>query len=256
MKLLEGKQGLVFGVANDHSLGWAIARAAALQGARVGLNYHDDRLLRRVKPLADQIDAALLAPCDVTDEAAVDAFFTRASEAFEGHLDFVVHSLAFADRDDLLGRYVDTKRAGHALALDVSAYSLTALARRAAPLMLGGGSIVTLTYYGAEKAVPGYGVMGVAKAALEAAVRYLAVDLGPSGIRVNAVSAGPVRTLASAGIPGFREMLKAAADKAPLKRNITPGEVGDVGTFLLSDMSSGITGEVLHVDAGYHAVGI
>jgi enoyl-[acyl-carrier protein] reductase I len=256
MKLLEGKQGLVFGVANDHSLGWAIARAAALQGARVGLNYHDDRLLRRVKPLADQIDAALLAPCDVTDEAAVDAFFTRASEVFEGHLDFVVHSLAFADRDDLLGRYVDTKRAGHALALDVSAYSLTALARRAAPLMLGGGSIVTLTYYGAEKAVPGYGVMGVAKAALEAAVRYLAVDLGPSGIRVNAVSAGPVRTLASAGIPGFREMLKAAADKAPLKRNITPGEVGDVGTFLLSDMSSGITGEVLHVDAGYHAVGI
>ncbi len=256
MKLLEGKRGLVFGVANDHSLGWAIARAAALQGARVGLNYHDDRLLRRVKPLADQIDAALLAPCDVTDEAAVDAFFTRAGEVFEGHIDFVVHSLAFADRDDLLGRYVDTKRAGHALAMDVSAYSLTALARRAAPLMLGGGSIVTLTYYGAEKAVPGYGVMGVAKAALEAAVRYLAVDLGPAGIRVNAISAGPVRTLASAGIPGFREMLKAAADKAPLKRNITPGEVGDVGTFLLSELSSGITGEVLHVDAGYHAVGI
>ena len=256
MRLLEGKTGLVLGVANDHSLGWAIARAAAQHGARVGLNYHDDRLLRRVKPLADSINAALLAPCDVTDEAGVDAFFSRAADVFEGHLDFVVHSLAFADRDDLLGRFVDTKRAGHALAMDVSAYSLTALARRAAPLMGGGGSILTLTYYGAEKAMPGYGVMGVAKAALEASVRYLAVDLGMAGIRVNAISAGPVRTLAAAGIPGFRDMLRAAADKAPLKRNVTPGEVGEAGVFLLSDMSSGITGEVLHVDAGYHAVGI
>ncbi|MCB9549135.1 MAG: enoyl-ACP reductase [Myxococcales bacterium] len=256
MKLLEGKRGLVFGIANDHSLGWHIARAAALQGARVGLNYHDDRLLRRVRPLADQIQAAFLAPCDVADEAALDAFFARAADVFDGQLDFVVHSVAFADRADLLGRFVDTTRAGHALALDVSAYSFTAIARRAAPLMLGGGSLLTLTYYGAEKAMPGYNVMGVAKAALEASVRYLAADLGPASIRVNGISAGPIRTLAAAGIPGFRDMLKATADKAPLRRNVTGGEVGDAAAFLLSDLSSAVTGEILHVDAGYHAVGV
>ncbi|MEZ4474859.1 MAG: enoyl-ACP reductase [bacterium] len=256
MKLLEGKRGVVFGVANDHSLGWHIARSAALNGARVGLNYHDDRLLRRVRPLADQIQAAFLAPCDVADEAAVEAFFERAADVFEGQLDFLVHSVAFVDRADLLGRFVDTSRAGHALALDVSAYSLTALTRRAGPLMAGGGSVLTLTYYGAEKAMPGYNVMGVAKAALEASVRYLAADLGPASVRVNAISAGPVRTLAAAGIPGYREMLKATAERTPLRRNVTGSEVGDAAVFLLSDLSSAITGEVLHVDCGYHAVGV
>lgn len=254
--LLTDKRGVVFGVANHRSLGWAIAQAAVAQGARVGLNYHDPRLLRRVEPLAAQIGAPLLAECDVADDAALDAFFAQAAEVFEGRLDFVVHSLAFAERDDLLGRFRDTSRAGFALAHDVSAYSLAAIARRAAPLMSAGGSVVTMTYYGAEKVVPNYNVMGVAKAALEASVRYLAADLGPDGIRVNAVSAGPIKTLAAAGIPGFREMLKQTADKVPLRRNVTAEEVADPAIFLLSDLSRAITGEVLHVDAGYHVLGV
>lgn len=255
-QLLAGKNGLVFGIANHRSLAWAIARAAAQHGARVGLNYHAPRLLRRVQPLAETINAPLLAECDVQDDAALDAFFEQAAAVFDGRLDFVVHSLAFAERDDLLGRFKDTSRAGFALAHDVSAYSLAAVARRAAPLMSAGGSIVTMTYYGAEKVVPNYNVMGVAKAALEASVRYLAADLGPDGIRVNAVSAGPIKTLAAAGIPGFRDMLKQVADKVPLRRNVTAEEVADPAVFLLSDLSRGVTGEVLHVDAGYHAIGV
>lgn len=256
MTLLSGRNGLVFGVANERSLAWGISRAAAAQGARLGLTWFGDRLERRVRPLAEQLGAPLCVPCDVADDASLDACFAAAAEAFEGRLDFVIHSVAFADKADLDGRFCDTGRAGHALAMDVSAYSLIALARRAAPLMSAGGAIVTLTYYGAEKVIPHYNVMGPAKAALEASVRYLAADLGPQGVRVNAISAGPIKTLASAGIPGIRTMLKGAAEISPLRRNVTQEEVADAAVFLLSDMARAITGEVLHVDAGYHVMGL
>ncbi len=255
MKLLEGKRGLVFGVANERSIAWSIAEAAVAQGAEVGLNYLGDRMERRVRPLAERLEAPLCLPCDVTDEAQLDAFFARATEVFEGRLDFLVHSLAFARREELGGRFLDTSREGFALALDISAYSLVELTRRAAPLLTDGGSVVALTYYGAEKVVPNYNVMGPAKAALEACVRYLACDLGADAVRVNGLSAGPVRTLAAAGIPGFRGMLKACAERAPLRRNITQAEVADAALFLLSDLSRAVTGEVLHVDAGYHVTG-
>lgn len=256
MTLLSGRNGLVFGVANERSIAWGITQAATDHGARIGLSWFSDRLERRVRPLAEQIGAALCVPCDVGDDAQLDACFAAAAEAFEGRLDFVVHSVAFADKADLEGRFADTGRAGYALAMDVSAYSLIALARRAAPLMTAGGSIVALTYYGAEKVIPHYNVMGPAKAALEATVRYLAADLGPQGVRVNAISAGPIKTLASAGIPGIRAMLKGAAEVSPLRRNVTQGEVADAAVFLLSDMARAITGEVLHVDAGMHVMGI
>jgi len=248
--LLAGKNGLVFGIANHRSIAWAIAEAAHRHGARVGVSYFGERLERRVKPLAAQIDAPFCLPCDVGDDAALDACFEQAARAFDGRLDFVVHGVAFAQRDDLLDRFSKTSRDGHALAMDISAYSLTAMACRAAPLMSAGGAIVTLTYHGAAKVVPRYNVMGVAKAALEASVRYLAADLGPDGIRVNAVSAGPIKTLAASGIPGFRKMLGAAAEMAPLRRTVDQAEVADAAVFLLSDMARGITGEVLHVDAG------
>lgn len=253
--LLAGKTGLVFGIANHRSIAWAIAEAAHRHGARVGVSYFGERLLRRVKPLAEQIDAPFCIPCDVGDDAALDACFAAAAAAFDGRLDFVIHGVAFADRDDLLNPFSQTSRAGHALAMDVSAYSLTAMARRAAPLMTAGGSIVTLTYFGAEKVIPRYNVMGVAKAALEASVRYLAADLGPSGVRVNGISAGPIKTLAASGIPGFRTMLSAAAETAPLRRTVDQAEVADAAVFLLSDMARGITGEVLHVDAGQNIMG-
>ena len=253
--LLEGRNGLVFGIANKRSIAWAIAEAAHRQGARVGLSYFGERLERRVKPLAEQIDAPLCFPCDVSDDAALDACFAEAARVFDGTLDFVVHGVAFAQRDDLLQPFSRTSRAGHALALDVSAYSLTAMARRAAPLMRDGGALLTLSYYGAEKVVPRYNVMGVAKAALEASVRYLAADLGPAGIRVNGISAGPIKTLAASGIPGFRKMLGAAADIAPLRRTVDQAEVADAAVFLLSSMARGITGEVLHVDAGQNIMG-
>lgn len=255
MKLLEGRNGLVFGVANHWSIAWAIARRATEQGARVGLNYLDERLERRVRPLAEEIGAPLLAPCDVADDAQLDAYFARAAEVFEGRIDFVVHGVAFAKREDLLGDFSATSRDGFGLAMDVSAYSLVALARRVAPLMTAGGSILTLTYYGAEKVVSKYNVMGPAKAALESSVRYLAYDLGPRGVRVNAISAGPIKTLAASGIPGFREMLKQSAEVAPLKRNVDQEEVADAALFLLSDLGRGVTGEVLHVDAGFHVMG-
>ncbi|MEZ4437106.1 MAG: enoyl-ACP reductase [bacterium] len=256
MTLLAGRNGLVFGVANERSLAWGISRAAVAQGASVGLTWFGERLERRVRPLAEEIGAPLCVPCDVADDDSLDACFAAAAEAFGGRLDFVVHSVAFADKADLDGRFRDTGRAGHALAMDVSAYSLIALARRAAPLMTAGGAIVTLSYYGAEKVIPHYNVMGPAKAALEASVRYLAADLGPQGVRVNAISAGAIKTLASAGIPGIRTMLKGAAEVSPLRRNVTQEEVADAAVFLLSDMARAITGEVLHVDAGYHVMGL
>jgi enoyl-[acyl-carrier protein] reductase I len=255
MKLMEGRRGLVFGVANQRSIAWGIAKALHEHGARVGLNYVSERMERMVRPLAEQIGAPLCAPCDVTDDAQIDAFFERAADVFEGHLDFVVHSLAFARRGELTGEFVDTSRDGFALALDVSAYSLVGLMRRAVPLMTSGGSVVALTYYGAEKVVSNYNVMGPAKAALEASVRYLAAGLGEQQVRVNAISAGPVKTLAAAGIPGFRTMLKQSAARTPLRRNVTQAEIADAALFLLSDMGRAVTGEVLHVDAGYHVMG-
>ncbi len=255
MKLMEGRRGLVFGVANQRSIAWGITQALHEHGASVGLNYVNERMERMVRPLAEQIGAPLCAPCDVTDDAQIDAFFEQAAEVFEGRLDFVVHSLAFARRDELTGDFVDTSRDGFALALDVSAYSLVGLMRRAVPLMAGGGSVVALTYYGAEKVVSNYNVMGPAKAALEASVRYLAAGLGEQQVRVNAISAGPVKTLAAAGIPGFRTMLKESATRTPLKRNVTQAEIADAALFLLSEMGRAVTGEVLHVDAGYHVMG-
>lgn len=254
--LLAGKRGLIFGIANQRSLAWAIAQAATQHGAQVGLNYHDPRLLRRVQPLAESINAAMLRLCNVQDDAALDAFFAEAAEVFDGRIDFVVHSLAFAERDDLLGRFSETSRAGFALSQEVSVFSLPSIARRALPMMSEGGSLLTMTYYGAEKVVPNYNVMGVAKAALEASVRYLAADLGPEQVRVNAISAGPIKTLAAAGIPGFRDMLKQTAAKVPLRRNVTAADVADSAVFLLSDLSRAVTGEVLHVDAGYHVLGV
>jgi enoyl-[acyl-carrier protein] reductase I len=250
VKLLEGRRGLVFGVANDKSIAWAIARRAAEHGASVALSYADERLERRARPLAESIGAPLVR-CDVGDDAQIDAAFAEVG----GPLDFVVHSLAYAEREDLLGRFVDTSRAGFRTALEVSAFSFVALARRAAPLMENGGSLLTLSYYGAEKAVPGYGVMGPAKAALEASVRYLAAELGAQGVRVNAISAGPIKTLAAAGIPGFRDMLRQAAAASPLRRGVTQDEVADAALFLMSPMGRAVTGEVLHVDGGYHALG-
>ncbi len=256
MSLLSGKRGLVFGVANERSIAWAVTQAVVAEGAQVALNYVNERMARRVEPLAASVDAALCAPCDVTDDDQLDAYFAQVAEVFEGRLDFVVHSIAFADRDDLLGDFSATRRAGYALAMDVSAYSLLALTRRALPLMPEGGSVLTMTYYGAEKVVENYNVMGAAKAALEANVRYLAAELGPKAVRVNAISAGPVKTLAAAGIPGFREMLKHVAGRAPLRRNVEPAEVADAAVFLASDRATAITGEVLHVDCGYHVLGV
>ena len=252
MKLLEGKNGLVFGVANHWSIAWAIAEAAVGAGARVGLNCLDEKAARKVRPLADQLNAPLCMPCNVLDDGQLDAFFAEAAVVFDGRIDFVVHSLAFAQRADLAGRFVETSRAGYAQAMEVSAHSLVELTRRALPLMTEGGSVVTLTYVGAERVIPNYNVMGPAKAALEANVRYLANDLGPHGVRVNAISAGPIKTLAASGIPGFRTMLKATAAAAPLRRNVTQAEVADAALFLLSKMGAAVTGEVLHVDGGTH----
>lgn len=254
MGLLTGKNGLVFGLANDKSIAWAIAQRCAEQGANLGFAYLP-RMEKRVLPLAASVDAQLCAPCDVTDDAQLDAFFAHAADVFDGRVDFLVHAVAFADRADLLGRFTETRREGFALAMDVSAYSLVTLTRRCEPLMTRGGSVLTLSYYGAEKVVEGYKVMGVAKAALEANVRYLAHELGAGNVRVNAISAGPIKTLAAAGIPGFRTMLRAAADATPMRRNVDRREVADAALFLLSNMASGVTGEVLHVDAGYHIMG-
>jgi enoyl-[acyl-carrier protein] reductase I len=253
--LMAGKKGLIMGVANNRSIAWGIAKAAAAQGAEIALTYQGGALKKRVEPLAAELGSQLVLPCDVTDAASVDGLFAELERTW-GKLDFLVHAIAFSDKAELDGRYVDTSEQNFTQTLLVSCYSLTALAARAEKLMSAGGSILTLTYYGAEKVMPHYNVMGVAKAALEASVRYLAADLGKGGIRVNAVSAGPIKTLAASGISDFRYILKWNEYNSPLRRTVTIDEVGAAGVYLLSDLSRGVTGEIHHVDAGYHVQGM
>jgi enoyl-[acyl-carrier protein] reductase I len=255
MKFLEGKTALIFGVANDHSIAWGIARAMHEHGAKIALSYASDALERRVMPLAETIDADFVEKCDVTNDEEIDRLFSEA-EARLKSIDILVHSIAFANREDMLGQFIDTSREGFLLAMEVSAYSLAALARAARPLMKPGSSILTLTFYASQKAFPRYNVMGVAKAALEASVRYLALDLGPEGIRVNAISAGPVRTLAAAGVPGFKKMYREFTNIAPLGEGITSDHIGSAAVWLTSDMASRTTGEVLFVDSGYNILGL
>jgi enoyl-[acyl-carrier protein] reductase I len=252
---MNGKTALVFGVANKYSLAWGITEALAAEGATIGISYSMDKLERRVRPLAESVNAQLLTQCDVASDREIESAFLEAA-ANLGKIDVLVHAIAFAETDDLNGTFVDTSRAGFQKALDISVYSLVALARAAQPLMTDGGSILTLTYYGAEKVVPRYNVMGVAKAALEASVRYLAHDLGGHQIRVNAISAGPVKTLSAGAFTGFRDMLRYVGERAPLRRNISQEEVARAALFLLSDLGSGVTGEVMHVDAGYNILGM
>ncbi|MEC9346826.1 MAG: enoyl-ACP reductase FabI [Pseudomonadota bacterium] len=253
--LMAGKKGLIMGVANDRSLAWGIARAVADEGADLAFTYQGDALKKRVVPLAQSIGCDFLMPCDVTDAASMDAVFADIRQRW-GKLDFLVHAIAYADKEELKGRYVDTSPDNFRISMQISCYSFTALARRAEPLMSDGGSMLTLTYYGAERVMPHYNVMGVAKAALEASVRYLAVDLGGKGIRVNAISAGPIKTLAASGIGDFRYILKWNELNAPLRRNVTIEQVGNSAMYLLSHLGEGVTGEVLHVDSGYHVVGM
>ena len=257
MSELSGTHGLIVGVANKRSIAWAIARAVAAAGARLALTYQGERLEENVRDLASELDTALVLPCDVTSDDQIAAAFERIGREFGG-LDFLVHGAAFAPREELSAPFLQTSREGFKTALDVSAYSLIALARAAAPLMTprGGGSILTLTYLGSERVFPNYNVMGVAKAALEAVVRYLASDLGPHNIRVNAISAGPIKTLAASGVGGFSSILQVYRDRAPLHRNVETSEVADTARFLLGPPSRGITGEVLMVDAGYHITGM
>jgi enoyl-[acyl-carrier protein] reductase I len=253
--LMTGKRGLVMGVANDRSLAWGIAKAAHAQGAELAFTYQGEALEKRVRPLAQSVGSEFLLDCDVTDEASVDRVFAALSDKWQ-RLDFVVHAIAFSDKEELKGGYVDTTRANFLRTMDISCFSFTDICRRAAPLMAAGGSLLTLTYLGAERVMPHYNVMGVAKAALEASVRYLAVDLGGRNIRVNAISAGPIKTLAASGIGDFRYILKWNQYNAPLKRNVTIEEVGGAGVYLLSDLSAGVSGEIHHVDCGYHVVGM
>jgi enoyl-[acyl-carrier protein] reductase I len=253
--LMQGKRGLIMGVANNRSIAWGIARATHAQGASLALTYQGDALKKRVEPLAAELGAAVVGHCDVTETATLDAVFAEVEKRFGG-LDFLVHAIAFSDKDQLTGRYVDTTADNFTKTLLISCYSLTAIAQRAERLMGNGGSILTLTYYGAEKVMPHYNVMGVAKAALEASVRYLAVDLGAKQIRVNAISAGPIKTLAASGIGDFRYILKWNELNAPMKRTVTTEEVGDAALYLLSDLSRAVTGEIHHVDSGYHVVGM
>ena len=253
--IMAGKRGLVMGVANERSIAWGISAAAAAQGAKLAFTYQGDALKKRVEPLAASVGSSLVMPCDVTDEASMDAVFDELKKTW-GSIDFIVHAIAYSDKEELKGGYVDTTRDNFQRTMDISVYSFTALARRAAELMTDGGSMVTLTYYGAERVMPHYNVMGVAKAALEASVRYLAVDLGGKNIRVNGLSAGPMKTLAASGIGDFRYILKWNEYNSPLKRNVTLDDVGGAGMYLLSDLSSGVSGETHHVDCGYHVVGM
>jgi enoyl-[acyl-carrier protein] reductase I len=255
MGLLDGKNALIFGVANDHSIAWGIARAFHDEGADVGFSSIEGLVERRVRPLAESIGSTFVEPADVQSDADIERVFQRWRETHD-RLDILVHALAFAKREDLAGQFVDTSRDGFALALDVSAYSLVALARAALPLLRPGSSILTLTYYGAEKVVANYNVMGVAKAALEASVRYLAADLGPDGVRVNAISAGPVRTLAASGIANFKKLYGSFAELTPLRANITIEDVGKTALYLASDLSSAVTGEVVYVDGGFSVLGV
>ena len=254
-QLMAGKRGLIMGLANDKSIAWGIARALSDAGAELAFYYQGDALNKRVDPLAAQLGSEIVLPCDVSDEASIDGLFTSLSEKW-GKLDFIVHAIGFSDKNELRGRYVDTSRANFNLTMDVSVYSFTAVMQRAEKLMTEGGSAITLTYYGAEQVMPHYNVMGVAKAALEASVKYLAEDLGKDGIRVNAISAGPIKTLAASGIGDFRYIMKWNEYNSPLRRNVTIDDVGNSALYLLSDLSSGVTGENLHVDSGYHIVGM
>jgi len=253
--LMAGKRGLIMGVANNRSIAWGIARTLADQGAELALTYQGEAFRKRVEPLAADLGAHIAGHCDVTDMASVDAVFDGLEKKW-GKIDFLVHAIAFSDKDELDGRYVETSRDNFLRTMDISVYSFTAVAQRAEKLMAEGGSMLTLTYYGAEKVMPHYNVMGVAKAALEASVRYLAVDLGGGNIRVNAISAGPIKTLAASGIGDFRYILRWNEYNSPLKRVVTIEEVGDSALYLLSNLSRGVTGEVLHVDSGYHVVGM
>jgi enoyl-[acyl-carrier protein] reductase I len=253
--LMAGKRGLIMGLANDKSIAWGIAQAIAAQGGEIAFSYQGEALKKRVEPLAASIGMDTFIECDVADDATIDALFA-ALQAKWGKIDFLVHAIGFSDKNELRGRYVDTSRANFAMTMDISVYSFTAVAARASAMMNAGGSMVTLTYYGAEKVMPHYNVMGVAKAGLEASVKYLAEDLGKDGIRVNAISAGPIKTLAASGIGDFRYIMKWNELNSPLRRNVTQEEVGKAALYLLSDLGSGTTGENLHVDAGYHVVGM
>ncbi len=253
--LMAGKRGLIMGVANERSLAWGIAKAVHAQGAELAFTFQGEALGKRVRPLAESVGSKLVTDCDVTNEQSLEATFATLAKDWQ-RLDFVVHAIAFADPSELKGRYVDTSRSNFLRSLEISCYSFTDICRRAAPLMTGGGSLVTLSYLGAERVMPHYNLMGVAKAALEASVRYLAVDLGGQNIRVNAISAGPIKTLAASGIGDFRYILKWNQYNSPLKRNVTIEDVGGAGLYLLSDLGSGVTGEIHHVDSGYHVVGM
>ncbi|HKW54908.1 MAG TPA: enoyl-ACP reductase FabI [Stellaceae bacterium] len=253
--LMAGKRGLIMGVANERSIAWGIAKAVHAHGAGLAFTFQGDALGKRVRPLADSLGSKIVMDCDVTNEQSVDGIFATLAKEWQ-RLDFVVHAIAFSDPNELKGRYVDTTRANFLRSLEISCYSFTDICRRAAPLMSAGGSLVTLSYLGAERVMPHYNVMGVAKAALEASVRYLAVDLGGQNIRVNAISAGPIKTLAASGIGDFRYILKWNQYNSPLKRNVSIEEVGGAGLYLLSDLGAGVTGEVHHVDSGYHVVGM
>ena len=253
--LMAGKRGIIMGVANNRSIAWGIAKSIHAQGGEIAFTYQGEALKKRVEPLAAEIGAVLAGDCDVSDEASIDAVFDNVEKMW-GKIDFIVHAIGFSDKDELTGRYVDTTPGNFAKTMQISVYSFTSVARRAEKLMTDGGSMLTLTYYGAEKVMPNYNVMGVAKAALEASVKYLAVDLGPKNIRVNAISAGPIKTLAASGIGDFRYILKWNEYNAPLRRTVTIEEVGDVGLYLVSDLSRSVTGETHHADSGYHVIGM
>lgn len=253
--LMAGKRGLIMGLANDRSLAWGIAKALGDQGAQLAFSYQGEALEKRVRPLAAELGSDLLIDCDVADMAALDTAFERLEKSWGG-LDFVVHAIGFSDKSELRGKYVDTSLDNFLMTMNISVYSFTAVARRARALMPNGGSLLTLTYYGAEKVIPHYNVMGVAKSALETSVKYLAMDLGPSKIRVNAISAGPIKTLAASGIGDFRYIMRWNEYNSPLRRNVTIEDVGGAGLYLLSDLAAGVTGEIHHVDAGYNVVGM
>lgn len=252
---MAGRRGLVMGVANDHSIAWGMAKMAHEHGAELAFTYQGDSFERRVRPLAESVGSDIVLPCDVTDTGSLDTVFDTIKERWDG-LDFVLHAVAFSDKEELKGRYIDTTKKNFLQSLEISCYSFTAVAQRAAPMMQPGGSLVTLTYSGAERVMPNYNVMGVAKAALEASVRYLATDLGGDGIRVNAISAGPMRTLAGSAIASARTVFKWQGQHAPLRRNVTLEDIGGAGVYLMSDLSAGVTGEVMYVDSGYNVIGM